>query len=185
MSLYRVSDSVMVKEQNITLCVRPPKWPDAGQSSTKAVLPPYRPGDTKQSHHSYQSDFPQVFFLDHSTFKRSEIGIPLGSISLAPSLLESLQHTDEISKQYFGWAYLWMPIVSRRRWQAHLINPLAALRVDVHLLLYAMGLVVRSPIQQGPKLSPQTDRYLSMKRAFLDAKIAGFLSLQFLQAMWC
>ena len=74
-----------------------------------------------------------------------------------------------------------MPIVSKRRWQSQMMNPLATPRPDVKLLLCAMSLLAWSPNQQGARSTARTVEYMSLKRALLDAEMAGLLTVPLLQ----
>lgn len=65
----------------------------------------------------------------------------------------------------------------------HMMNPLTRPRPDVKLLLCAMSLISWSPYQHGMRSTPRTSEYLSLKRAFLDAELAGLLTIPLLQAM--
>jgi hypothetical protein len=76
----------------------------------------------------------------------------------------------------------WMPIVSRRRWELQVIYP-QSLLPTARLLLCSMSLVAWSPISNDPRQNPRTEKYLALKRAFLDAETTGHLSLPLLQGM--
>ncbi len=79
---------------------------------------------------------------------------------------------------YWEKVHWWMPIISKKRFYDHSLNPLVPQGVDVVLLLSAMRLVLWHPERE---LRPVTE-YLTTRHAILEAETAGILTLQLLQA---
>jgi hypothetical protein len=81
--------------------------------------------------------------------------------------------------KYFSTIHSWMPIICKRRFYEHFLNPLSgsANVADVSLLFLCMKLMVskKSDIEQR-------DMYLRAKRWFLELEIGGGFSVQMLQA---
>lgn len=126
--------------------------------------------------------FPVVFFLDHAIFQRGEGEIPRLTISLSPYITEYTRDTGEIAAEYFEITHPWIPVISKKRFYDHLLNPLSQLRADVILLIFSMKLIAWSPLEPAEQCKPKTQAYLAVKRALFEAEVAGIFTVQLLQA---
>ena len=105
------------------------------------------------------------------------------NIPLSPYIINYVGHPYLASGLYFEKIYHWMPIISKKHFYDHLLNPLSPPRADITLLIYCMKLLLSSPQSQSQdEQIPQTSGYLTAKRFLLEAEIAGILTLQLLQA---
>ena len=124
-----------------------------------------------------------VYFLDHEIFTRGQMTVPIPSTSIPPHLMHHLGGTIEarrIASQYFDTVHTWLPIISKKRFFDHLLNPLFELRADVALLCICMKLVTWS----APDLDtdPETLLYSTAKQYLIDLETAGVFTLQTLQS---
>jgi len=123
-----------------------------------------------------------VFFLDTALFHISGTSIPKPRIEIltqAGDLVDDVANLRTMAAKYFSTIHSWMPIICKRRFYEHYLNPLsgAANSADVSLLFLCMKLMV-----SGKSDNEQRDMYLRAKRWLLDLEIGGGLSLQVMQA---
>jgi len=86
-----------------------------------------------------------------------------------------------ISKKYFSWVHLWMPILSKSKWK-HLTGSLAQPAPDVKILLFAMKTLLWTPSERVTSRQPRNKDYAELKKHLSRAEAAGSLSLELLQA---
>jgi hypothetical protein len=132
---------------------------------------------------SKRHHFPTVFFLDFDVFQNSQMEIPKISLSVSPfeqDIVRDPANFRGVASQYFNTIHLWMPIISKKRFYEHLLNPLLQPRTDVAMLCLCMRLITWLP--SDSEKSPETTIYLTAKRCFTEAETAGILTIQGLQA---
>jgi hypothetical protein len=97
----------------------------------------------------------------------------------APTIIaEYVGEPTELALLYWDKIHWWMPIISKKRFYGHSLNPLVPHGVDVLLLLASMKLILWHP-QDEPQ--PVTE-YNAIRHAILEAESSGVLTIQLLQA---
>ncbi len=97
-------------------------------------------------------------------------------------VVAAFSQASNISALFFSKMHLWMPFISRPKWEMQLIGPFSKPGADVKLLLFAMKLLLWSPGSDGDSRDPTTAEYLIMKTLLSSAESIGVLSLEMLQA---
>jgi hypothetical protein len=130
-----------------------------------------------------QPVFPSVLFLDASIFKQAQLELPKAGV-IVPSYVDELigntRSTEVATSYFFKHIHPWMPIISKRRFYQHLLNPLFQLREDAALLLLSIKLITWWPTANSN--SAHTALYLASKRYFTELQTAGIFSVQIAQA---
>ncbi|KAF1982763.1 hypothetical protein K402DRAFT_437571 [Aulographum hederae CBS 113979] len=125
-----------------------------------------------------EQPFPAVYFMDHRVFQHSRMQLPKTNWAAPAILIEYVREPLSLAQEYWNKVHWWMPIISKKRFYDHSLNPLVQQGVDVVLLLSAMKLVVWHP-GQTPRPEAQ---HRAIRHAFVEAENAGILTLQLLQA---
>lgn len=124
-----------------------------------------------------------MFFLDASIFQQAQLELPRPGV-IVPSYVNELigdtRSAEEAASYFFKHIHPWMPVISKRRFYQHLLNPLLQLREDAALLLLAVKLITWCPSAHSK--SAQTTLYLVSKRYLAELQTAGVLSVQIVQA---
>jgi hypothetical protein len=128
-------------------------------------------------------DFPSSYFLDHEIFAFHRLTLLSSGLSSSPQLDDAVCETSSISDAYFGWAHLWMPIISKKHWYTQHINPLMTPKPLVKVLLLCMKLLIWTPGKEQHERQPRTEEYLLAKVKIQEAEFGGAMSPQLLQAM--
>ena len=123
-----------------------------------------------------------MFFLDFAIFQRGEVGIPRLSTPLSPYITEYIGDCRLVASEYFEKNHAWMPVISKRRFYDHLLNPLLQPRADVVFLIFCMKLIAWSPLERSDESRPRTQAYLAAKHFLVEAEVAGMFTVQLLQA---
>ncbi|RFU31435.1 hypothetical protein B7463_g4904, partial [Scytalidium lignicola] len=130
-----------------------------------------------------QVSFPAVYFLDSNVFQQDELEIPRPQLpipSYVKNIIGDVNTMHEYAAEFFDSIHFWWPIISRRRFFKHLLNPLTSPRADVALLCLSIKISTWKP--QDEHQSPRTVAYSAVKRYFLELEMQGVLTLQALQA---
>ena len=142
-----------------------------------SVPPPRSVPEHKQRHAS------AVFFLDHEIFTRGQMEVTVPTTYVPPHLMNQLggtAGTRKIASNYFDTVHTWLPIVSKKRFYDHLLNPLFDLRADVALLCLCMRLTTLPTVDLNT--DPETLLYGMAKKYLIDLEVAGVFTLQMLQS---
>jgi hypothetical protein len=130
-----------------------------------------------------QSAFPSVLFLDTSIFQQAQIELPKAGV-IVPSYVNELigdtRSADVATSYFFKHIHPWLPIISKRRFYQHFLNPLLQLREDTALLLLSIKLITWWPTANSN--SAHTALYLASKRYFTELQTAGIFSVPIVQA---
>jgi hypothetical protein len=124
-----------------------------------------------------------VYFLDHEIFTRGQMDVPVPSTSVPLHLMNLLGGTAEarrIAAHYFQTVHTWLPIISKKRFYDHFLNPLFDLRSDVALLCLCMKLITWA--SSDLHTDPETLLYSTAKQYLIDLEAAGVFTLQTLQS---
>jgi hypothetical protein len=130
-----------------------------------------------------RDDFPKAFFLDSDFCHLSGLDIPNPRVSIPTEIANLVGDFAEIramALKFFQTIHSWLPIISRRRFYHHVLNPLVSPSADTTLLLLSMKLVASPHREQMD--SSKNPLYLAVKRLFLELEISGALTIQLLQA---
>ena len=152
--------------------------PDGETSKEWQIRPPPEP-DMRER----RDGFPKAFFLDSAFCQLSGLDIPNLRISIPAeivSLVGDLSEIRAMALTFFQTIHSWLPIISRRRFYHHVLNPLVSPSADTTLLLLSMKLAV-STHREFTEAS-RNPLYLAVKRFFLEFEISGALTIQLLQA---
>lgn len=158
-------------------------YPQAGSWPGSAIQHSTGPPALSIAPQASTQSFPVVFFLDFTIFQRGEVEIPRLSIPLPPYIMEYVRDPRQVAAEYFENIHPWMPVVSKKRFYDHLLNPLLQPRADVMLLIFCMKLIAWSPLEQTNEHKPKTLAYMTVKRCLLEAEVAGIFTVQLLQAL--
>jgi hypothetical protein len=158
-------------------------------SRRKVALPlpeqphPRASTDKGQQLDSQQSSFPAVFFLDAEIFHQCRLDLPRVQISVPQYVRDLVGDTASIRTaaiKYFGNVHLYMPIVAKKVFFEHFLNPLYVPSADVLLLFLCIRLAIWEPTTDSS--ASRTLLYSSSKRFYSEIEAAGFSSIQVLQA---
>jgi hypothetical protein len=128
-------------------------------------------------------DFPSSYFLDHEIFAYHRLNLSSSGLSSSPQLDDAVSEISSISDAYFGWAHLWMPIISKKHWYAQHIIPLMTPKPHVKILLLCMKLLIWTPGKERHERQPRKKEYFLAKQKIQEAEFCGAMSVQLLQAM--
>jgi len=128
-------------------------------------------------------NFPVVFFLDFDIFQRGGVEIPRLTIPISSYIMGHIRDARLVAAEFFENNHPWMPIISKKRFYDHLMNPLSQPRADAIFLIFCMKLIAWSPLEQANESKPKTETYLVAKRFLVEAEAAGMFTFQLLQAL--
>ncbi|EHK16732.1 uncharacterized protein TRIVIDRAFT_13620, partial [Trichoderma virens Gv29-8] len=126
-----------------------------------------------------------IYFIAPHIFRQAQLELPriqptipadLSPFENDPSRIRNIAYT------FFDSIHWWMPIISKKGFFAHLLNPLSQRRSELGLLIICMQLYC------APDLNPETGAldvsalYHNAKRLHFEMEAAGILSLRVLQA---
>ena len=153
-----------------------------GNHHTQTTRNPQWPGSRTVTAVSQRTSFPAVYFLDFGLFKANLAELPgVHSISVPPEiqrLVNTIADRRDIASAYFCGVHHCIPFISKKTCYEKFLNPSIQSRVDISLLFACMRLVQSPPIEDNAR----TAEYLALKVAFLEAELAGIVTLQLLQA---
>jgi hypothetical protein len=89
---------------------------------------------------------------------------------------------DDVTVRYFRGIHEWIPVISRREFQNHLIYSSAPARADFSLLLLSMCLITYYSSQITPQHINQDAMYLTTKMLFAHVQAFMSSSLNLIQA---
>lgn len=98
---------------------------------------------------------------------------------MVPSfIIDYIGDPQAIATTFWDSVHWWMPIISKKRFYNHVMNPLIPKTAESPFLLSCMKLVLWHP---GDEAQPHME-HLALKHAILEAENAGILTLPLLQA---
>lgn len=97
------------------------------------------------------------------------------------SLIGDAASIRSIATTYFQTAHTWMPIVAKRVFFTHLLNPLARRQTELNLLAVCM-LLCSNPPNEGGHSGAKAVLYQIAKRYYFEVESAGALSIPVLQS---
>lgn len=154
--------------------VSPPQVSTAAQNSNpSARLMNANPFET----------FPALFFLDNEVFRDARISIPRPSPPVPEEIyrvLGNIEGLRDIAGQFFTTTHVWLPILSRKRFELLLSNPDPELTPDLALLFSAMKLV--SGESSNCRATTRTNLYWLVKNYAVVLETNAVMTPKFLQA---
>jgi hypothetical protein len=126
----------------------------------------------------YEPKFPAAFFLDRQVFDYSHVEIPKPSLTVPTHIAEYIGDPQTIAANYWDSVHWWMPIISKKRFYNHVMNPLTPKTAELPLLLSCMKILLWRPANEP---QPHAE-HLAIKHTILEAENAGILTLPLLQA---
>jgi hypothetical protein len=133
---------------------------------------------------AHQSQLPNVFFLDHPLFQRSQILIPPPLLPIPPyisSLIGSNTEIRNVASTFFSTVHSYLPIVSKKTFYDHFLNPFLQQRADVAFLCLCMKLILWVPSNSDLGAEAQTRDYLAGKQYVSELESAGVFTVPMLQ----
>ncbi|KAJ5611976.1 hypothetical protein N7510_005170 [Penicillium lagena] len=128
---------------------------------------------------NYPNLYVQAFYLDSDVWSSSELTRQPNNIILSAEVLAYLDNVDDIKRKYFNSAHVWMPIISKMRFDRLTHSGVGRIRPDVALLLLCMKLVSGGMAEDENKPS---DLYMTAKQVCVTLERDGLLTLRSLQA---
>jgi len=172
-------NSMLSHSTNFTLPSGSLSGPEAMAQQAQNYIAP----QTEYPWQGIQNRFPAFAFLDSEAFKAGGITVPKPNIEIPSDVLAILgdgSSVQELLTEYFTTVHKWMPIVSKKRIEVYMENPLWVIGPDTALLFLCMKLVCSRP-QDGIE-SSQNQIYMSSKRFLSLVEATGTVSLLVLQA---
>jgi hypothetical protein len=150
------------------------RLPRCSTCTTKGVECDYAPTKRVQA-------FPPAYFLDHRLFEESGLQLPNIDFTLAPSVVDYTGGSDIIVAAYYRDIHWWMPIISKTRLFAEVLESVSVPSAELRLLVLAMKVLLWRPSSEEPS-DARTRQYLTVKNTIDEAISAGMLTLRLLQA---
>lgn len=119
------------------------------------------------------------YFLDRSFYAAAQLKLPKVDLPLINDLktvLGDKAAIHAIAKEYFEMVHVWLPIISKRRFYQHFMNPLSESEADFVLTLLSMKLCI------SPFNASTSKLYETTKHAISKTISDGHVSLYTLQA---
>ena len=126
-----------------------------------------------------------IYFIEPRVFHAARLELPRRELPVprdVASVLGDTSSVRNIASEFFRRIHAWMPIVSKREFFAHLLNPLAGRRTELCLLALCMRLScpeIGGRTQDGREWD---DIYRTAKRYHFEVESTGLLSISVLQS---
>ncbi|KAK7419757.1 hypothetical protein QQX98_003129 [Neonectria punicea] len=128
------------------------------------------------------NDYAAVSFLAPQVFLDAGLELPRLDVPVPESVRDVIGGTSSIrliAVAFFESIHSWMPIISKRRFHTHLLNPLSRRQTELGLLAICMKLYCTAP----PECSDgRTELYMTAKQFHFEVETAGLMSIHVLQA---
>jgi hypothetical protein len=121
---------------------------------------------------------PRIFRQARLELPRLEEPIPLD----VAALIGDATSIRRIAAKFFQTVHTWMPIISKRVFFTHLLNPLARRQSELNLLAVCMLLCSSTATDHDRERGAKTVLYQIAKRYYFEIEVAGALSVHVLQA---
>jgi hypothetical protein len=126
-----------------------------------------------------------IYFIAPHIFRQAQLELP----QIHPSIPANLSPFENdpsrirnIAYTFFDSIHWWMPIISKKAFFAHLLNPLSQRRSELSLLIICMQLYCAPDLNPGTGALDVSAMYHNAKRLHFEMETAGVLSLRVLQA---
>lgn len=126
-----------------------------------------------------------LYFIAPHIFQQAQLELPQIHLSI-PANLSPFQNDSSrirsIAYTFFDSIHWWMPIISKKGFFAHLLNPLSQRRSELGLLIICMQLYCEADLNPGAGTLDAHNLYHNAKRLHFEMEASGVLSLRVLQA---
>lgn len=132
-----------------------------------------------------ESNASAIYFIAPCIFIQARLGLPRLEIPIpieVTSLIGETASIHKLASTFFQTVHTWMPIVSKKVFFAHLLNPLAQRQTELSLLAVCMLLCSTSHIDQDRGRNGRTSLYQIVKRYYFEVEATGTFSIHILQA---
>ena len=124
-----------------------------------------------------------MLFMDPAILQYGQVEMPRTTYPVPADVLLFVGDMTEVitnASTYFETIHVWMPIISKKRFYDHHLQPMFHCHADVTLLLLSMKLIT----SMLPKelANPRTPAYYAAKHFYLEMEASGMMSIQVLQA---
>ncbi|KAL7950530.1 hypothetical protein V8C42DRAFT_123413 [Trichoderma barbatum] len=126
-----------------------------------------------------------IYFIAPHIFRQAQLELPRIHPSIPPNLSpfeNDPSRIRSIAYTFFDSIHWWMPIISKKGFFAHLLNPLSGRRSELGLLILCMQLYCAPDLNHETGALDVSALYHSVKRLQFEMEAAGVLSLRVLQA---
>lgn len=131
-----------------------------------------------------ESNASAIYFTAPRIFHQARLELPRLDMPIpddVASIVGDAASIRSIATTFFQTVHTWMPIVAKRAFFIHLLNPLARRQTELNLLAVCMLLCSNSPNGDGNS-GTRTVLYQIAKRYHFEVESAGALSVPVLQA---
>ncbi len=129
------------------------------------------------------NNFPAVYFLDSSLFRRTLERLPSPAINFEDGELQDfvgdIFADNAFVSKYFDSVHPWFSFLSKRMFMGKVLNPLGQPQPGSRLLIAAMKLIIE-PVGDG---GPQTAAYRCIKDVIHRAETSNVLTFRVFQAL--
>lgn len=126
-----------------------------------------------------------LYFIAPRTFRQARLELPRPDVSIpthVASLVGDTASIRDIATTFFETIHGWMPIISKRTFFTHLLNPLARRQTELNLLAVCMLLCTTTPSTIEGESSGKIAIYQTAKAFYLEVEATNTLSIHVLQA---
>jgi hypothetical protein len=116
--------------------------------------------------------------LQYGQVERLRVALPVPSHVL--QFFGDMAEVVTNASTYFETIHIWMPIISKKRFYDHHLQPTFYFHADVTLLLLSMKLITSMLPEE--LANPRTPAYNAAKHFYLEIEASGMMSIQVLQA---
>lgn len=126
-----------------------------------------------------------LYFIAPHIFQQAQLELPQIHLSI-PAKLTPFQNDSSrirsIASNFFDSIHWWMPVISKRGFFAHLLNPLSQRRSGLNLLIICMQLCCEPDLGSATGTHDAKTLYNNAKRLHFEMEASGVFSLRLLQA---
>lgn len=143
----------------------------------------HKPSDPSRRIERQKSEFPATYFLDAELFDQCRLSLPAQNFEIPPEAWSLIGDTSDIratATDYFDTVHSYLPIISKRLFYQHLLNPLSTPGPDAVLLFLSMKLVMSVPLKAHD--ATRIPLYKFTKSLHHAVEGSGFPSIHVLQA---
>ncbi|RFU29345.1 hypothetical protein B7463_g6992, partial [Scytalidium lignicola] len=155
-----------------------------GQNSSDTSSPSSYPALLEESRRKSQAlDFSTMLFMDPMILQHGQLGMPRMAYPIPSHVLQLVGDMNEatiIASRYFETVHVWMPIISKKRFYDHHLQPMFYCNADMMLLLLSMKLI--TAMLPTEATNPRTPAYYTAKHFYFEIEASGMMSIQVLQA---
>jgi hypothetical protein len=126
-----------------------------------------------------------LYFIAPHIFQQAQLELPQLHLSI-PAKLSPFQNDSSrirsIAYKFFDSIHWWMPVISKKGFFAHLLNPLSQRRSELSLLIICMQLCCEPDLSSATGMVDAKTLYQNAKRLHFEMEASGVFSLRVLQA---